>query len=211
MGPGLCVNTLFGYLSGLPYLVWQLSGPGALFIFWKNHFFILYCGAARRSIGFAGSFRTLFCRCNCNLNFTPLLAPFVSSHNSHCITMERVKFTIEFLFKASPAIVYKFFTTPSCLVRWFCDEVDIQGDTYTFYWSGSAEEADLIEDIEEEKLRFHWHDSEDEEYLEFEISKSPVTGETILLITDFCDDDEVDDQKQLWHSQMEDLRKEMGG
>jgi uncharacterized protein YndB with AHSA1/START domain len=125
--------------------------------------------------------------------------------------MERVKFTLEFIFKASPAIVYKFFTTPSCLVRWFCDEVDIQGETYTFSWSGSEEEAELIEDIENEKLRFRWEEAEDEEYLEFDISKSPVTGETILVITDFCDDDEVDDQKQLWHSQMEDLRKEMGG
>ena len=125
--------------------------------------------------------------------------------------MERVKFTLEFLFKASPAIVYKFFTTPSCLVWWFCDEVYIQGDTFTFSWSGADEVADLIDDVENERLRFHWEDSEDEEYLEFNISKSPVTGETILLITDFCDDDEGDDQKQLWGSQMEDLRKEMGG
>ncbi|TXB63115.1 START-like domain-containing protein [Phaeodactylibacter luteus] len=126
--------------------------------------------------------------------------------------MERVKFTQEFLFKASPAIVYKFFTTPSCLVRWFCDQVDIQGDSFTFYWQGAAEEAELVDDIEEERLRFHWLDADDDtEYLEFEISKSPVTGDTILLITDFCDEDEVDDQKQLWRSQMDELRKEMGG
>lgn len=126
--------------------------------------------------------------------------------------MERVQFTLEFIFKASPAILYKFFTTPSCLVRWFCDEVDIQGDTYTFYWSGSAEEAELIEDKEDECLRFHWEEAEEEEeYLEFSITTSPVTGETILMITDYCDEDEVEDQKQLWRSQMEDLRKETGG
>ncbi|HKK80030.1 MAG TPA: START-like domain-containing protein [Phaeodactylibacter sp.] len=126
--------------------------------------------------------------------------------------MERVKFNMEFLFKASPAILYKFFTTPSCLVRWFCDEVDIQGERFVFYWSGSAEEAELIEHEEDKRLRFQWEDAEgDDEYFEFDFSKSPVTGETIVQLTDFCDADEVDDQKQLWESQMEDLRKETGG
>ncbi|MCG8328896.1 MAG: START-like domain-containing protein [Chitinophagales bacterium] len=126
--------------------------------------------------------------------------------------MERVKITMEFIFRASPAILYKFFTTPSCLVRWFCDEVDIQGDVYTFIWSGSEEVAEVVDDIEEERIRFHWEEAEDEaEYLEFEMSKSPVTGETILIITDYCDEDEVEDQKQLWESQMAELRKETGG
>jgi uncharacterized protein YndB with AHSA1/START domain len=126
--------------------------------------------------------------------------------------MERVSFTMEFLFRASPAILFKFFTTPSHLVRWFCDEVDIQGDVYTFVWEGSEEVAEVIEEIEDERIRFKWEEAEsDEEYLEFDISRSPVTGETILLITDYCDEDEVEDQKQLWESQMAELKKETGG
>jgi len=55
--------------------------------------------------------------------------------------MERVTFDQEFIFRASPAILYKFFTTPSCLIRWFCDEVDISEDKFTFVWSGSGVEA----------------------------------------------------------------------
>ncbi len=126
--------------------------------------------------------------------------------------MERVKLNLEFLFRASPTILYKFFTTPSCLIRWFCDEVDIQGNTYTFIWSGSEEAAYLVEDIEDELLKFQWEDAEDtEEFLEFRISTSPVTGETILEITDFCDGDEVEDQRQYWDSQMSQLKKETGG
>ncbi len=126
--------------------------------------------------------------------------------------MERVKFTMEFIFRASPSILYKFFTTPSCLVRWFCDEVDIQGQVFTFFWSGSEEVAEVIEDVEDEKIRFRWLEADDEEeYLEFDISKSPVTGETILFVTDFCDEDEVADQKQLWESQIQELKKETGG
>ena len=91
--------------------------------------------------------------------------------------MERVKFDMEFLFKASPAILYKFMTTPSCLVRWFCDEVDIEADEFSFSWEGYEEKAELVDDIEEERLRFIWEDAEDGEYLEFRFSKSPVTNE----------------------------------
>ena len=126
--------------------------------------------------------------------------------------MNRVSFTLEFLCRASPTIIYKFLTTPSCLIRWFCDEVDIQDDTYIFIWNGSEEEAVLVDDIEDERLRFKWTEADDEEeYLEFRLDKSPVTGETILEITDFCDEDEVEDQKQLWESQINELKKETGG
>lgn len=118
---------------------------------------------------------------------------------------------MEFIFRASPTILYKFLTTPSTLIRWFCDEVDIQGDTYTFVWSGSEEVAELIDDIEDERVRFEWEDADEGEFLEFRMDKSPVTGETILMITDFCDSDEVDDQKQLWETQINQLRIETGG
>lgn len=125
--------------------------------------------------------------------------------------MKRVRLDIEFLFRASPTILYQFLTTPACLVRWFCDGVDIQGDYYTFSWNGADEVAEMVDDIEEERIKFKWLNADDEEYLEFKISKSPVTDETILEITDFCDGDEAEDIKQLWESQVKTLKKEMGG
>lgn len=125
--------------------------------------------------------------------------------------MKRVQIEHEFLFRASPNILYKFFTTPSCLVRWFCDEVDIQDDIFTFYWEGAAEVAELIDDIEEERLRFEWEEGEEDEFFEVTFERSPLTGETILRIKEFCDDDEVDDQRILWDSQIRLLRQETGG
>jgi len=125
--------------------------------------------------------------------------------------MKRVSFDIEFIFRASPAILYQFITTPSCLVRWFCDEVDITGDKYVFTWQGADEDAEMIDDIEEERVRFKWDDAEDEEYLEFRMYKSDVTNETILEITDFCDKDEVNETKELWSSQVKTLQIECGG
>lgn len=126
--------------------------------------------------------------------------------------MERVKIELEFIFRASPTILYQFFTSSSHLVRWFCDEVNITGNTYSFMWSGSEEEAELIESEENERLRFRWLDADDEEeYLEVRLNRSPVTNETILNITDYCDDDEVEDQRQLWESQIKQLKRETGG
>ena len=126
--------------------------------------------------------------------------------------MGREKIQMEFIFRASPAILYSFLTTPATIVRWFCDEVDIQDDVYTFIWDGSEEKADMIDDIEEERVKFRWHDAEDiDEYLEFNMYKSSITNETVLELTDFCDDDEVDEQKDLWETQMKKLRVEVGG
>lgn len=125
--------------------------------------------------------------------------------------MKRVQLDLEYIFRASPTILYKFFTTPAALVRWFCDEVDIQGETYTFVWTGAEEVATLIEDIEDERVRFEWEDGEDGEYFEYRMQKSPVTQETILEITLFCDEDEVDDERQLWDNQIKNLKTETGG
>ena len=125
--------------------------------------------------------------------------------------MKRVQIDMEFIFRASPTILYKFFTTPSCLIRWFCDEVDIEGEIYSFAWDGSVETAEMIDDIEDERIRFKWEEEDEEEYFEIRMAKSPVTGETILEITDFCDDGDQDDQRQLWESQIKVLRQETGG
>ncbi len=126
--------------------------------------------------------------------------------------MKRTSYEMEFIFRASPAIIYKFFTTPSCLIRWFCDQVDITGEEYVFEWEGTEEIANLVENIENERLRFKWEDADDEEeYLEIRMYKSDVTNDTILEITDYCDDDEVEDQKRLWESQIKVLRQETGG
>jgi hypothetical protein len=61
-------------------------------------------------------------------------------------------------------------------------------------------------------VRFAWEDADDDdEYLEFDITKSPVTGETIVNVTDFADDDEVEDQRALWLTQLKRMKGVMGG
>jgi uncharacterized protein YndB with AHSA1/START domain len=125
--------------------------------------------------------------------------------------MSRSRVELEYIFRASPAIVYTFITTSECLVRWFCDEVDIENDVYTFEWEGSSEVAYMVDDIQEERVRFIREDYEDGEFLEYRMYKSDITNETILEITDFCDQDEVKETKDYWNTLMVTLRKECGG
>lgn len=126
--------------------------------------------------------------------------------------MSRVKIDMEFIFKASPGILYQFLTQPENLVRWFAEGVDINDDEYTFFWEGSDETSMLIDDIEEERLRFKWIDSgEEDEYYEFRMYKSDITRQTILEITDFCDSSEVKEQKDLWSQQIGELYNAIGG
>ena len=82
--------------------------------------------------------------------------------------MKKTQFEIEYLFRASPTIIYTFITTPACLIRWFCEEADVDNDLFTFRWKDSEETAILVDDFEDELLRFRWEDAvSDNEFLEF--------------------------------------------
>ena len=125
--------------------------------------------------------------------------------------MERVKIEIDFLMRAAPSLLFRYFTAPGDLMRWFCDRVDVIKQVYTFEWSGAGEEARLSEKIDNELVRFNWLDPDRAgEYLEFKISQEGVANETVLIITDFCDEDETDEQKELWMTQIDTLRKATG-
>ena len=128
------------------------------------------------------------------------------------MTNKRTSFDQEFIFKASPAILYQFLTYPDRLVSWFCDGADIQDEIYTFEWDGSEEEWEMIDDIQEERVKFRILDNDDEdEYLEFRMYKSDITNETILEITAFADDDEIDEERTFWENQIKKLRIVCGG
>jgi uncharacterized protein YndB with AHSA1/START domain len=120
-------------------------------------------------------------------------------------------FKLEYIIKSSPTILYDFLTTPAGLSQWFADTVDINGKTYSFFWNGSEECADLIDEVEDELVRYRWDYSDEEEYFEFTIEKSEVTGDTVMYITDFAEEHDVEDQRILWDSQVGKLIKRIGG
>jgi uncharacterized protein YndB with AHSA1/START domain len=126
--------------------------------------------------------------------------------------MEKEKVVLEYLFKSPPNILYSFINTQSGLADWFCDNTEIDEDIYTFFWGDSQEEARLLEKSKEH-MRWIWLYDEDEDaelYFEFRIVPDNMTNEVALVITDFCEEDEIEEFRMLWDKQLEKLKLKLG-
>ena len=120
------------------------------------------------------------------------------------------KYTLEFPIKSSPPILFEFLSTPSGLAQWFADNVDVRQNVFTFNWDGNLQKAKVMEQQENDRIKFRWEDGHKDEYFEFKIDKSEFTNQTILTITDFADKKEIKDQSQLWEAQVKDLFYRLG-
>lgn len=120
------------------------------------------------------------------------------------------KFELEYSINSSPKILYTRLSTPGGLSEWFADDINIQGNIYTFIWDGAEQEAELTIKKENLLVRFKWVDDEDDAYFEFKIHKDELTGEVALIITDFAEDDEKDDIIDLWDTQIAELKRALG-
>ena len=118
---------------------------------------------------------------------------------------------MEFPIKSSPIILFGFLSTPSGLAQWFADKVDVYNNIYIFEWEGNEEKAKAMELIENELIRFKWENSPKSEYFEFKIVHTEITGDTILVITDFAAPKELIDAQKLWESQVHELKMRLGG
>lgn len=125
--------------------------------------------------------------------------------------MSKKMYETEYVIKSSPTILYGFLTTASDLSQWFADKVDIHEGKYSFSWDGAKETATLIEKVENEWIRMKWDDDEEDTFVEFKIEKNEVTKDTILKITAFAEDDEIEDDINLWNSQIDVLKSRIGG
>jgi uncharacterized protein YndB with AHSA1/START domain len=127
--------------------------------------------------------------------------------------MDKVKFELEFPLRASPKMLFPFLSTPSGLSEWFCDDVNSRTELFTFFWDGSEEQARLLKKQQDKMVRFRWlNDEEDglDTYFEFRIEVDAITHDTSIIVTDFAEEDELDEAKQLWDSQINELAHTIG-
>ena len=127
--------------------------------------------------------------------------------------MEKEKFQIEIPINSSKGVLFNIFSTPSGLSEWFCDHVNIKKDVHIFIWDGSEESARLISKKRDEFAKFRWLEDEEEginSFFEFRIKIDDLTGDTALVITDFAEEDEIDDAKELWAAQVDRLKQVLG-
>jgi uncharacterized protein YndB with AHSA1/START domain len=123
---------------------------------------------------------------------------------------EKVKFEIEFVIQSSPQLLYNYLSTPSGLSEWFADNVNSRGEMFYFIWDGSEEEAKLLKRKSEEFVKFRWIEQEDDSFFEMRIIVDEITSDVSLFITDFAEEDEVEESKMLWTNQVSTLKQVLG-
>ncbi len=124
---------------------------------------------------------------------------------------DKQQYQLEYVVKASPKLLFNFISSPSGLSEWFADNVNFRGEKYTFFWEGSEEEAILVSKKVNQHIRFKWDTSEeDESFFEFRIEIDDLTEDVSLIVTDYAEEDEVEEAKLLWDSQIQTLLAHMG-
>ena len=127
--------------------------------------------------------------------------------------MSKTKIELEFVIQASPQLLYQYMHTPSGLSEWFADNVNARTEKYSFFWDDSEEEALLLRKKANEFVRFRWlngDDDQDDCYFEMRIVVDEITKDVSVVVTDFADEDEVEETKMLWESQIGDLKQVLG-
>ncbi len=122
----------------------------------------------------------------------------------------KIKFELEFVIQASPQLLYQYLSTPSGLSEWFADNVNSRGEIFSFIWDDSEEEAKLLKRKSDEFVKFTWTALEDGSFFEMKIIVDEITKDVSLFITDFAEEDEIDEAKMLWANQISDLKQVLG-
>lgn len=120
------------------------------------------------------------------------------------------RFQLEYAFNSSLKVLYDRLSTPSGLSEWFADDVNVQGNTLTFIWNDSEQKAEILNKKENKHVRFRWLDDDDEFFFEFKLSTHELTNEVTLLVIDFASPDEIEESKELWDSQISELKRILG-
>lgn len=124
---------------------------------------------------------------------------------------EKKKLELEFTVNSSPNILYPRISSADGLAEWFADDVNVKGKVFTFIWEGHEQNAELLHKKESRTVKFRWlEDINTEYYFEFRISVDDLTGDVALVITDFAEEDEMEDTIELWNTQITELKHVIG-
>ncbi len=123
---------------------------------------------------------------------------------------DKIKFKIEFVIQVSPQMLFQYLATPSGLSEWFADDVNSRGEIFTFIWDGSEEDAKLLKKKTDDFVKFSWEENDDDTFFEMKIIVDEITKDVSLFVTDFADEDELEESKMLWTNQIGDLKQVLG-
>ena len=124
---------------------------------------------------------------------------------------DKIKYEMEFPIHASPSLLFQYISTPSGMQEWYADNVNSRGEFFTFIWEGSEEKAKLVSKNKGQSIRFQWIDDEDTDYyFEMRIQVDAITKDVSIMVTDFAEDDEIEEGKMLWENMISELKQLLG-
>jgi uncharacterized protein YndB with AHSA1/START domain len=126
--------------------------------------------------------------------------------------MMKIKLELEYTLNCSPKVLFSRLSTPEGLCEWFADDVNVDGDLFSFYWDNTCSKARLSALKENKLVRFEWvgHEDEESNFFEFKINIDELTSDLALIITDFTEQEDKKDSTSLWDSQISDLKRLLG-
>ena len=122
-----------------------------------------------------------------------------------------IKFELEYPVKSSVKVLYDSLVDSSKLTEWFCDDIKLHdnGKKMEFFWEGYGQMAEIVSKKDNQFIRFEWEDQENT-FFEMRIQIDEITNDVALIITDFAEDDELEESKMLWNNQVKDLFISLG-
>ncbi|MDJ1467551.1 START-like domain-containing protein [Cytophagaceae bacterium DM2B3-1] len=131
--------------------------------------------------------------------------------------MEKFKFSVEYEMKASPKMLFSYFTTPAGLAQWFADDVSIDGEkVFSFQWDNRPHYAKIAAQRLNRYVKFEFLDddgkeSTDPNYIEFKFDQNELTQSSFVKITDYSEMAEEEDLQELWENLIASLKETVGG
>lgn len=124
---------------------------------------------------------------------------------------DKKQFMLEFELKTSIRVLYPRLSSPGGLSEWFCNDVNVKDDIYTFKWKDNEVKAKKISSKDYKFIRYQWLEDEGTPYfLEFKLETRDLTGDVALMLIDFAEEDEIDSATELWNSQIGKLKRVLG-
>jgi hypothetical protein len=71
----------------------------------------------------------------------------------------------------------------------------------------------LLQKKNNDKVKFQWQNDEEDDgeyYFEFKIQVDEITKDVSLIVTDFAEEDELEESKMLWDNLVSDLKQVLG-
>jgi len=122
------------------------------------------------------------------------------------------QYELEYNLNVSPRHLFPRLSTPEGLTGWFADKVTTDGKIYNFIWDNVDHIAKLIHVKELKNIKWKWLENNQDTifFIEFRIDTLDLTNSTALYISDYCDEDELQENIDVWDSLVTKLKRQIG-